>query len=334
MWKSPSDAAWNRCQTNTSLTRESARKSYPKHRFRSPSCCTNAAQHDLFPIRLRVNCIRKVVHRRPPKRKAPPPDQRVAVHVHTRPGQDRSVRGLEGCGKGEGSESKIKGNTRFSRKLLSAHRNLWRLPPWSWRQATHCPRRAGQKWRKSALLAVFTARSAWSIHLSAWGMLAIRQRAWRLARKTWNSAKRRGSASLSRAMKLVRHNIRLPASLDNALRSLAKHQGTSAYAVLQQCVQAGIAALAHAPAAGTRRRRLPEPAASDQNAPFNAKGADGGFCRNLPLSRRSSTRWLRAFISVVRWTKRRPYPDRRRRFSAATAASSIRIVASGTRFVP
>lgn len=52
-------------------------------------------------------------------------------------------------------------------------------------------------------------------------------------------------------MRLVRHNIRLPASLDNALRSLAKHQNTSAYAVLQQCVQAGIAALAHAPAAGT-----------------------------------------------------------------------------------
>jgi plasmid stabilization system protein ParE len=51
-------------------------------------------------------------------------------------------------------------------------------------------------------------------------------------------------------MRLVRHNIRLPASLDSALRSLAKHQGTSAYAVLQQCVQAGLAALAHQPLAG------------------------------------------------------------------------------------
>lgn len=57
-------------------------------------------------------------------------------------------------------------------------------------------------------------------------------------------------------MKLVRHNIRLPALLDNALRSLAKHQGTSAYAVLQQCVQAGIAALAQAPAPGTTDQEI------------------------------------------------------------------------------
>lgn len=63
-------------------------------------------------------------------------------------------------------------------------------------------------------------------------------------------------------MKLVRHNIRLPASLDNALRSLAKHQGTSAYAVLQQCVQAGIAALADAPAAGTTDQEVVEELAS------------------------------------------------------------------------
>lgn len=57
-------------------------------------------------------------------------------------------------------------------------------------------------------------------------------------------------------MRLVRHNIRLQASLDNALRSLAKHQGTSAYAVLQQCAQAGIAALAHAPATATTDQEI------------------------------------------------------------------------------
>ena len=81
------------------------------------------------------------------------------MHVHARPGEDRSVRGLEGSGrarKGEGSESKIKGNARFSRKPLSAHRDLWRLPPLGWRQSTLCPRRACQKRRKSALFAVFS----------------------------------------------------------------------------------------------------------------------------------------------------------------------------------
>lgn len=45
-------------------------------------------------------------------------------------------------------------------------------------------------------------------------------------------------------MKLVRHTVRLPVSLDKALRTLAERQGVSAYAMLQRSVRAGVAALA------------------------------------------------------------------------------------------
>lgn len=127
-WKRPSDGLRNRCQTNASLTGESARKVCRKHRFGLPSCCRNAAQHGLFLACLRVNSIRKVVHCRPAKRKAPPPDQRVAVNVRARPGQDRSVRGLRGCRKGgSGREAKARWKLclPLGGKSLSAHRYCW-----------------------------------------------------------------------------------------------------------------------------------------------------------------------------------------------------------------
>ena len=57
-------------------------------------------------------------------------------------------------------------------------------------------------------------------------------------------------------MKPVQYTVRLPASLDNALRSLARQQDTSLYAALQLCVKAGIAAQANPTAPGTDDREL------------------------------------------------------------------------------
>jgi hypothetical protein len=57
-------------------------------------------------------------------------------------------------------------------------------------------------------------------------------------------------------MKPVQYTVRLPASLDNALRSLARQQDTSVYAALQLSVKAGIAALANPPAPGIDDREL------------------------------------------------------------------------------
>lgn len=45
--------------------------------------------------------------------------------------------------------------------------------------------------------------------------------------------------------KLVRHTVRLPLSLDKALRALAARQGVSAYAMLLRCVKTGVAARAN-----------------------------------------------------------------------------------------
>lgn len=45
-------------------------------------------------------------------------------------------------------------------------------------------------------------------------------------------------------MKLVRHTIRVPVSLDKALRALAERRGISAYAMLQRSVKTGVATLA------------------------------------------------------------------------------------------
>jgi hypothetical protein len=44
-------------------------------------------------------------------------------------------------------------------------------------------------------------------------------------------------------MTLIRHTVRLPVSLDNALRALAERQGVSVYAALQHSVNAGVGAL-------------------------------------------------------------------------------------------
>ena len=48
-------------------------------------------------------------------------------------------------------------------------------------------------------------------------------------------------------MKPVHHSVRLPVSLDKALRALAAQHGISVYAMLQRSVKAGIAAQANPP---------------------------------------------------------------------------------------
>ena len=45
-------------------------------------------------------------------------------------------------------------------------------------------------------------------------------------------------------MKLVRHTVRLPVSLDKALHALAERRGISVYAMLQRSVKTGVATLA------------------------------------------------------------------------------------------
>lgn len=50
-------------------------------------------------------------------------------------------------------------------------------------------------------------------------------------------------------MTLIRHNIRLTAELEKALRQLAKQQGVTPYAMLQLSVKAGITAQLNPPVA-------------------------------------------------------------------------------------
>ena len=50
-------------------------------------------------------------------------------------------------------------------------------------------------------------------------------------------------------MTLIRHNIRLTAELDKALRQPAKQQGVTPYALLQRSVKAGVAAQLNPPVA-------------------------------------------------------------------------------------
>ncbi len=57
-------------------------------------------------------------------------------------------------------------------------------------------------------------------------------------------------------MKPVQYTVRLPVSLDKALKALAERHGMSAYAVLQRSVKAGIAALANPPAPDTGNREV------------------------------------------------------------------------------
>ena len=96
----------------------------------------------------------------------------VLPYLATIPRLKRRSRHEERSGWLPNYESKIKGNARFSRKPLSAHRILWRHPPLGWRQATHSPRPACRKRRKSGLFAAFPARSAWSIRPSRQRMSA------------------------------------------------------------------------------------------------------------------------------------------------------------------
>ncbi len=57
-------------------------------------------------------------------------------------------------------------------------------------------------------------------------------------------------------MKPVHHSIRLPVSLDKALRVLAERHGISAYAMLQRSVKTGIATLANPPAPDIGNREI------------------------------------------------------------------------------
>ena len=57
-------------------------------------------------------------------------------------------------------------------------------------------------------------------------------------------------------MKPVQHTVRLPVSLDKALRALAERHGMSVYAVLQRSVKAGVATLANPPARDISNRDI------------------------------------------------------------------------------
>jgi len=57
-------------------------------------------------------------------------------------------------------------------------------------------------------------------------------------------------------MKPVQYTVRLPVSLDKAVRALAERHGVSAYAELQRSVKAGIAALSNQPTPDTGNREL------------------------------------------------------------------------------
>ena len=57
-------------------------------------------------------------------------------------------------------------------------------------------------------------------------------------------------------MKLVRHTIRLPESLDKSLRVLAERHDISVYALLPRAVKAGVTALANPPAPDTLPREI------------------------------------------------------------------------------
>lgn len=57
-------------------------------------------------------------------------------------------------------------------------------------------------------------------------------------------------------MKPVQYTVRLPSALDAVLRRLAEQRGVTIYAMLQQSVQAGLAAQTGAPAPGAVDREL------------------------------------------------------------------------------
>jgi hypothetical protein len=57
-------------------------------------------------------------------------------------------------------------------------------------------------------------------------------------------------------MRPVHRSVRLPVSLDKALRALAERHGVSVYAMLQRSVKAGVAALANPPAPDIAPREM------------------------------------------------------------------------------
>ena len=57
-------------------------------------------------------------------------------------------------------------------------------------------------------------------------------------------------------MKPVHHSVRLPVSLDKALRALAERHGVSVYAMLQRSVKAGVTSLANPPSPDTAPREI------------------------------------------------------------------------------
>lgn len=57
-------------------------------------------------------------------------------------------------------------------------------------------------------------------------------------------------------MRPVHHSVRLPISLDKAVRTLAERQGISVYAMLQRSVKAGISAQTTAAAPDTTGREI------------------------------------------------------------------------------
>lgn len=57
-------------------------------------------------------------------------------------------------------------------------------------------------------------------------------------------------------MTLARHNVRLPAAIDKALRKLAQEHGVTPYAMLQRSVKEGIAALTIPATDDSERREL------------------------------------------------------------------------------
>lgn len=57
-------------------------------------------------------------------------------------------------------------------------------------------------------------------------------------------------------MRPVQHTVRLPVSLDKALKGLAERQGVSVYAMLQRSVKTGVAALANPPARNTAAHEI------------------------------------------------------------------------------
>lgn len=57
-------------------------------------------------------------------------------------------------------------------------------------------------------------------------------------------------------MTLARHNVRLTATLEKALRALAEQQGMTPYAMLQRSVKAGIAAQSNPPVVDGGSREL------------------------------------------------------------------------------